>query len=192
MRDVVIMGAPGSGKSVFIKKYLMPALIEMNVEPEICDFFDAIRQESHVPPKRVKGAVGLDYAFNQSAIKNGLGKVYARMEESGDVDHPIIYETATDRTFETRIPRTIRNRIPKSRRPFLVFMNTPKQVCILNNRIRRSHYLPEYILNSYLMYDQVMISSVGHAAGVPLVMVNELSHNYLKLMAKTIAEKMLS
>ncbi|MDG6918585.1 MAG: hypothetical protein JRN62_04010 [Nitrososphaerota archaeon] len=192
MRDVVVFGPPGSGKSVFIKRYLLPALIDRKAKPEVCDFFEAIRQGSRAAPTRVSGAAGPNYNFDQDAIANGLGKVYARMEQSGDADHPIIYETATDRTFETRIPRTIKTKIPRSRRPFLVFMNTPKAICIANNKVRRSHCVPDHVLRGYLMYDQFMVMAVGSAAGVPLIMVNELSHDYLTRMAGAIAEKMLS
>lgn len=192
MRDVIIFGAPGSGKSVFIKKYLVPALRARKIEPEVNDFFDAIRNENKTAPKRVAGVAGPVFSFNQDTIASGLDKIYTRMEQSAHADHPIIYETATDRTFETRIPKTIKSRIPKVRRPFIVFMNTPKTVCIANNKIRRGHFLPEHILRNYLMYDKFMILAVGSAAGVPLVMVNELSDGYLKKMAGIIAEKMSS
>jgi hypothetical protein len=168
MRDIVVFGPTGAGKSSFIKRYLIPALNAKGAQAIVKDLPEVrVRPDGRVEKNRV----------------------YQEPTEYPGDKHVVVYETAISSMYETRIPNSIKFAIPRHRRPFLVFLNPPKEQCFQNNQARLKYNLPVYVMNEAMQYDMIGVESVVKAAGVPMLRTDDISDSSLKALTEAVVAK---
>lgn len=172
MRDIVVFGPTGAGKTSFIKRYLIPGLEERGVTAVVMSLPEVrTRPDGRVDSRR---------------------QAFSPPTEEVDDKSVVIYEAAISPMYETRIPNSIKFGIPRQRRPFLVFLNTSKRMCLENNSHRTRYNLPVYVMNEALKYDMIGVNSVAQAAGVPMLVTDDISDQSLKALTVSVVAKATS
>lgn len=144
INTIMVLGAPGSGKTYFIKKILSPRLKLAKIKFENHDVLDVLKTKYKINTDRnFPDNIDLDFAYSKliDNAKRHSRKIF------------YIYEFATDKGFSNLINSWLQN-LDKESVPLVIFLDFKKELCIKRNNERIDNIVQAKYIKEYFSYQR--------------------------------------